>query len=158
MQNAKMLHLYKLYTQHILISFIFMIWMFCNLICTCSLLLLITKIDWIHLDRRRSKKEVSDKKTFDFFWNSNVLKRSWHHCIAQFCVMRWCFVFFVQFLHNIEITWESLLEKNMEITKYFKKSNDKLDGCVLNSFVPCSSTSSVLSAARDEQSARGTRL
>ena len=37
----------------------------------------------------------------------------------------------------------------MDITKYFKKSNDKLDGRVLNSFVPCSSTSSVLSAARE---------
>ena len=39
-------------------------------------------------------------------------------------------------------------KKNMDITKYFKKSNDKLDGRVLNSFVPCSCTSSVLSAAR----------
>ena len=37
----------------------------------------------------------------------------------------------------------------MDITKYFKKSNDKLDGRVLSSFVPCSSTSSVLSAARE---------
>ena len=37
----------------------------------------------------------------------------------------------------------------MDIKKYFKKSNDKLDGCVLNFFVPCSSTSSVLSAARE---------
>ena len=36
----------------------------------------------------------------------------------------------------------------MEIAKYFKESNDKLDGRVLNSFVSCSSTSSVLSAAR----------
>ena len=40
----------------------------------------------------------------------------------------------------------------MDITKYFKKSNDKLDGRVLNSFVPCSSTSSVLSAAREMNS------
>ena len=40
----------------------------------------------------------------------------------------------------------------MDITKYFKKSDDKLDGCVLNSFVPCSSTSSVLSAAREMNS------
>ena len=37
----------------------------------------------------------------------------------------------------------------MDMTKYFKKSDDKLDGRVLNSFVPCSSTSSVLSAARE---------
>ena len=36
----------------------------------------------------------------------------------------------------------------MDIRKYFKKSNDKLYGRVLNSFVPCPSTSSVLSAAR----------
>ena len=40
----------------------------------------------------------------------------------------------------------------MDITKYFKKSNDKLDDHVLNSFVPCSSTSSVLSAARETNS------
>ena len=40
----------------------------------------------------------------------------------------------------------------MDITKYFTKSNDKLDGRVLNSFVPCSSTSSVLSAAREMNS------
>ena len=40
----------------------------------------------------------------------------------------------------------------MDITKYFKKSNDKLDGRVLNSFVPCSSTSSVLSAAGEMNS------
>ena len=32
------------------------------------------------------------------------------------------------FFHNIEITRKSLLEKKMDITKYFKKSNDKLDG------------------------------
>ena len=40
----------------------------------------------------------------------------------------------------------------MDITKYFTKSNDKLDGRVLNSFVPCSSTSSVLSAGREMNS------
>ena len=40
----------------------------------------------------------------------------------------------------------------MDMTKYFKKSDDKLDGRVLNSFVPCSSTSSVLSAAREMNS------
>ena len=40
----------------------------------------------------------------------------------------------------------------MDITKYFKKSNDKLDGRVLNFFVPCSSTSSVLLAAREMNS------
>ena len=40
----------------------------------------------------------------------------------------------------------------MDITKYFKKSNDKLDGRVLNSFVPCSSTSSVLSAVGEMNS------
>ena len=40
----------------------------------------------------------------------------------------------------------------MDITKYFTKSNDKLDGRVLNSFVPCSSTSSVPSAAREMNS------
>ena len=59
-QNAKTLRLYKLYTHHILIYSIFMIRMFCNLIRTCSLSSLITKIDWINLDRR-SKKEVPDK-------------------------------------------------------------------------------------------------
>ena len=37
----------------------------------------------------------------------------------------------------------------MDIAKYFKKSNDKLDGRVLNSFVSCSSNSSVLLAARE---------
>ena len=42
----------------------------------------------------------------------------------------------------------------MDITKYFKKSNDKLDRRVLNSFVPCSSTSSVLSAAGEMNSVR----
>ena len=36
----------------------------------------------------------------------------------------------------------------MDITKYFKKSNNQLNSHVLNSFVPRSSTSSVLSAAR----------
>ena len=36
----------------------------------------------------------------------------------------------------------------MDIEKCFKKSTDKLDGRVLNSFVSCSSTSSVLSDAR----------
>ena len=40
----------------------------------------------------------------------------------------------------------------MDITKYFTKSNDKLDGRVLNSFVPCSSTSSVLSAVGEMNS------
>ena len=40
----------------------------------------------------------------------------------------------------------------MDITKYFKKSDDKLDGRVLNSFVPCSSISSALSAAREMNS------
>ena len=40
----------------------------------------------------------------------------------------------------------------MEVAKYFKESNDKLDGRVLNSFVPCSSTSSVLSAAGEMNS------
>ena len=40
----------------------------------------------------------------------------------------------------------------MDIRKYFKKSNDKLHGRVLNSFVPCSSTFSVLSAAREMNS------
>ena len=53
------------------------------------------------------------------------------------------------FFLNIEITRGSFLEKNMDIKKYFKKSNNKLDGRVLSSFVPCSSTSSVLSAARE---------
>ena len=42
----------------------------------------------------------------------------------------------------------------MDITKYFKKLNDKLDGRVLNSFVPCPSTSSVLSAAREINTAQ----
>ena len=36
----------------------------------------------------------------------------------------------------------------MDKNKIFKKSNDKLDGHVVNPFVPRSSTSSVLSAAR----------
>ena len=40
----------------------------------------------------------------------------------------------------------------MDITKYLKKSNDKLDDRVLNFFVPCSSTSSVLLAARQMNS------
>ena len=40
----------------------------------------------------------------------------------------------------------------MDITKYFKKLNDKLDCCVLNSFVPCSSTSLVSSVAREMNS------
>ena len=40
----------------------------------------------------------------------------------------------------------------MDITKYFKKSNDKLDDRVLNFFVPCSSTSSVLLPARQMNS------
>ena len=40
----------------------------------------------------------------------------------------------------------------MDITKYFKKSNDKLDDRVLNYFVPCSLTSSVLSATRQMNS------
>ena len=40
----------------------------------------------------------------------------------------------------------------MDITKYFKKSSDKLDDRVLNSFVPCSPTSSVLSVAREMNS------
>ena len=40
----------------------------------------------------------------------------------------------------------------MDMTKYFKKSDDKLDGRVLNSFVPCSSTSSVLSAVGEMNS------
>ena len=46
----------------------------------------------------------------------------------------------------------------MDITKYFKKSNDKLDSHVLNSFVPCSSTSSVLSAAREMNSVQGEQV
>ena len=41
----------------------------------------------------------------------------------------------------------------MDMEKYFKKSTDKLDGRVLNSFFfSCSSTSSVLSAARQMNS------
>ena len=40
----------------------------------------------------------------------------------------------------------------MDITKHFKKSIGKLDGRVLNSFVPCSSASSVLSAVREMNS------
>ena len=40
----------------------------------------------------------------------------------------------------------------MDVAKYFKESNDKLDGRVLDSFVPCSSPSSVLSAAREMNS------
>ena len=42
--------------------------------------------------------------------------------------------------------------KKYGYNKYFKNSNDKLDGRVLNSFVPCCSTSAVLSAARDMNS------
>ena len=59
---------------------------------------------------------------------------------------------FFSFFHNIKITQGSLLEKKMDITKYFKKSNDKLDGHALNSFVSCSSTSSVLLAAKEMNS------
>ena len=40
----------------------------------------------------------------------------------------------------------------MDIAKYFKKSTDKLHGRVLNSFVSCSSTSSVLPTARQMNS------
>ena len=157
-QNAKMLHLYKLYTHHILICFIFMIQMFCNLICTCSPSLLITKIDWINLDRRKSKKEVSDKKHSIFsqirkFWNNHnttALNNSVRHDGVLFSLF--------SFFHNTEITRGWLLEKNMDITKYFKKSNDKLDSHVLNSFVPCSSTSSVLSAAREMNSVQGEQV
>ena len=75
--------------------------------------------------------------------------------MAQICATRCCFVFFVQFLsQHRNYTRESLLEKNMDRTKYFKKLNDKLDGRVLNSFVPCPSTSSVLSAAREINTAQ----
>ena len=157
-QNAKMLHLYKLYTHHILIYFIFMIQMFCNLICTCSPSLLITKIDWINLDRRKSKKEVSDKKHSIFsqirkFWNNHnttALNNSVRHDGVLFSLF--------SFFHNTEITRGWLLEKNMEITKYFKKSNDKLDSHVLNSFAPCSSTSSVIWAASKMNSVQGEQV
>ena len=143
-----MLRLYKLYTHRILIYFIFVIRMFCDLICTCSPSSLITKIDWINLDRRRSKKEVSDKKHSIFsrirmFWNNHDTT-ALHNSVRRDGVLFSLFSFF----HNIKITRGSLLEKNMEIAKYFKESTDKLDGRVLNSFVSCSSTSSVLSDAR----------
>ena len=72
------------------------------------------------------------------------------HCTILCDEMVFCL--FVQFLHNIEITRGSLLEKNMDIAKYFKKSNDKLDGRELNCFVTCSSTSPGLSAAREMNS------
>ena len=62
------------------------------------------------------------------------------------------FLSLLSFLRNTEITRGSLLEKNVDVTKYFKKSNDQLDGRVLSYFVPCSSTSSVLSAAREMNS------
>ena len=129
-----------------------MIRMFCNLIRTCSPSSLITKIDWINLDRRRSKKEVSDKKHSIFsrirmFWNNHDTT-ALHNSVRRDGVLFSLFSFF----HNIEITRGSLLEKNMDMTKYFKKSDDKLDGRVLNSFVPCSSTSSVLSAGREMNS------
>ena len=148
-QNAKMPRLYKLYTHRILIYFIFVIRMFCDLIWTCSPSSLITKIDWINLDRRRSKKEVSDKihsifSRIRMFWNNHDTT-ALHNSVRRDGVLFSLFSFF----HNIEITRGSLLEKNMDITKYFKKSNDKLGGGVLDSFVPWFSTSSVLSAARE---------
>ena len=148
--EAKTLRLYKLYTHHILIYLIFMIRMLC-LIRTCSPPSLITKIDWSNLDRRRSKKEVSDKKHSIFsrirmFWNNHetiALRNSVRRDSALFSLF--------SFFHNIETTRGSLLEKNIDVPKwlYFIKSNDKLDDRVLNSLVPCSSTSSVLSAARE---------
>ena len=114
-----------------------MIRMFCNLIRTCSPSSLITKIDWFNLDRRRSKKDVSDKKHSIFsriwmFWNNHDTT-ALHNSVRRDGVLFSLFSFF----HNIKITRGSLLEKIMDIKKYFKKSNDKLDGRVLNSFVPC---------------------
>ena len=151
-QNDKTLRLYKPYTHHMLICFICMIRMFCNLIRTCSSSSLITKIDWIKFDIRRSMKEVSDKKHSIFsriqmFWNNHDTS-ALHNSVWQDGVLFSLFSFF----HNIKMTRESLLEKNMDITKYLKKSNDKLDDRVLNFFVPCSSTSSVLLAARQMNS------
>ena len=144
-----MLRLYKLYTHRILIYFIFVIRMFCDLIRTCCPSSLIRKIDWINLDRIRSKKEVSDRKHSIFsrirmFWNNHDTT-ALHNSVRRDGVLFSLFSFF----HNIEIIGGSLLEKNMDITKYFKKSNDKLGGGVLNSFVPWFSNSSVLSAARE---------
>ena len=131
--------------------------MFCNLIRTCSPSSLITKIDWINLDRRESTKEVSNKKYSIFsriqmLWNNHDTT-ALHNSVRRDDVLTfWRF-------HNIEITRGSLLEKDMDITKYFKKSNDKLDDSVLNSFVPCFFYFfSALSCKRDEQSTRGAIL
>ena len=140
-------------------TIIFLIRMFCNLIRTCSLSSLLTKIDWINLDRRRSEKEVSDKKTSNLFSNSNVLKQSWHDCIAQFCVTIWCFVFFVQFLLQHWNYTRITSGKNMDITKYFEKV--KWEAGLLCTKLFCSMLFhffSSLSCKRDKQCARGTRL
>ena len=48
------------------------------------------------------------------------------------------------FLCSVSFTRSKLHEDD-----FWKKSNDKLDCRVLNSFAPCSSTSSVFSAARE---------
>ena len=141
-QNAKTLRLYKLYTHHILIYFIFMIRLFCNLIHTCSPSSLITKIDWINLGRRRSKKEVSDKK-------HQIFSRIWMFCnnhettVLHKSVLRDGVLFSLfSFVHNIEIT-RGLFWKKIWIWKNISKS--QLDGRVLNSFffhalplLPCS--------------------
>ena len=129
-----------------------MTWIFCNLICTCSASSLVTEIDWIDLDRRRSKKEVSDKEHSIFLWTLMYWKghdtTALHDSVWRDSILFSLFVFF----RNIEITRRSPLEKNMDITKYFKKSNNQLNGHLLNSFVPWSSNSSVLSAARKMKS------
>ena len=48
----------------------------------------------------------------------------------------------------------------MDKAKYFKKLNDKLDGRVLNSFVPCSSSSSAareMNGVQEEQDCKKKR-
>ena len=109
--KRQILRLYKLHTHRILIYFIFVIGMFCDLIRTCSPSLLITKIDWINLDRRRSKKEVSDQKHSTFsrirmFWNNHDTT-ALHISARQDGALFSLFSFF----HNIEIIRGSLLEK-----------------------------------------------
>ena len=52
------------------------------------------------------------------------------------------------------------MEKNMDKAKYFKKLNEKLDGRVLNSFVPCSSSSSAareMNGVQEEQDCKKKR-
>ena len=88
------MRLYKLYTHHILIFFIFKIQMFCNLIRT-----------------------FSDKKHSIFsrirMFRNNHDTTALHNSVRPDGVLFSLFSLF----HNIETTRGSLLEKNMDITE-----------------------------------------